>query len=260
MPRSAVLIIAAALLCGCGVAESGAPAVSPATTALPPATPAPSPTVESDPLRQDAAVFATQIGISVEDAVQRLSQQEAIGALGERLEQQEAATFAGLWIQQTPRYRVVVAFTRDGEQTITRYVADTPLAELIEVRAASVTLADLQAEQRALHDLLTRLGMPFSSGIDVQDNQITLYVTDQAQFEAALQAANATLPPHVVAETVYEPLRAPPIALTPVPDVYFPQLNIGGGPYMAAQFKGVLVVEDGCLRVRSEQENVGLWE
>jgi hypothetical protein len=58
------------------------------------------------------------------------------------LEQNEGGTFAGLWIQHEPAYRVRVAFNRDGEETIRPYVGGTPLAGLIKVRAA--TLMTLQ--------------------------------------------------------------------------------------------------------------------
>jgi hypothetical protein len=72
--------------------------------------------------------MAEALGISVDEAVRRFQLQEAIGPLGAQLEANEADTFAGLWLQQEPEFRVVVAFTQDGEATMQPYVAGTPLA------------------------------------------------------------------------------------------------------------------------------------
>src|SRR5258708_22490417 len=127
--------------------------------------------------------MAQALGISVTEAVARLQDQGAVGSLGARLEQAEADTFAGLWIQQTPEYRVVVAFTRDGQQTIRLYVAGTSLENVIEVRTAAVTLAALKAEQAQAHALVAALvmtlGLAVDSSINVQANQVELTVTDR---------------------------------------------------------------------------------
>ncbi len=117
---------------------SAAPGPAVAPTAVPTANAA---------LQQDAQAMAQALGISVTEAVARLQQQDSIGELGASLEQAEVGTFAGLWIQQTPTYRVVVAFTHDGQQTIRRYVAGTALEPLIDVRTAAVTLAELKADK-----------------------------------------------------------------------------------------------------------------
>jgi hypothetical protein len=80
---------------------------------------------------------------------------------------------------------------------------------------------------------------------------VELYVTDRPRFEQRLAASGRSLPAHVVLVTTYEPLGPePPFALTPVPAVAMPQLQVGGGPFMAALLEGTLIVEQGCLRVR----------
>ncbi len=140
---------------------SAAPGPAVAPTAAPSANAA---------LQQDAQAMAQALGISVTEAVARLQQQDSIGALGASLEQAEVRTFAGLWIQQTPSYRVVVAFTHDGQQTMRRYVAGTALESVIDVRTAAVTLAELKAEQARAQGLTARLGLDRNSAIMVQAN------------------------------------------------------------------------------------------
>jgi len=207
--------------------------------------------------------MAADLGISLEEALRRLQLQDAIGELGARLERQEAETFAGLWIQHEPEYRVVVVFTRDSEDTIRPYVENTPLADLIEVRNGEATYDELVTAQQQAQRQVARLGLPISSGINVFENQVELYVTDRALFDSAMQAAHIQLPPYVVVISVYEPLGTPPFPLAPVPDVHFPQLKARSSTYMTALLEGRLVVKNGCLRVTPGENEKGtliIWQ
>ena len=60
-----------------------------------------------------------------EEAERRLRLEDCFTDDLERaLRNQEANTFAGLWIQNQPEYRFVVPITRDGEETIRPYLKD----------------------------------------------------------------------------------------------------------------------------------------
>ena len=78
----------------------------------------------------------------------------------------------------------------------------------------------------------------------------------------ALAEANVTLPESVVITTFYEPVgEEPPFPITPVPDVFMPQLQQRDAVFMDALLVGKLVVENGCLRVRSEGANyLVIWQ
>jgi hypothetical protein len=225
-------------------------------------TPTPKTLEGDEALRRDAETMARSLGISVDEAIRRLQQQDDIGKLGAELESQEAGTFAGLWIQQTPTYRVVVAFTRDGEKTIRRHIANTPLASVIEVRAAQATLAELETAQQRVIALMESLDLAVSSAINVQENQVELYVTDRSQFDTTLEKAKAQLPDHVVAITIYEPLRDKiPFPLTPDPTIHSPQLKTRSADFMTALAIGKLVVKDGCLRIgEGDSSYLILWQ
>jgi hypothetical protein len=222
----------------------------------------PTPTV-SEALRQDAASMAEDLGIAVDEAIRRFQLQEAVGPLGAQLEANEADTFAGLWLQQEPEFRVVVAFTRDGQATMQPYLEGNPIAEVVEIRTAEATLAELKSAQTAASSLLAELDIPAASGINVQANQVELYITDEALFAAALQGANEQLPEHVVTIVTYEPLGDElPFPVTPEPTVYFPQLKARSASFMGALLVGELVVTDGCLRLQSEddQSHLVIWQ
>ena len=250
------LILLVVLLVGCSV-----PAESPLQTS---AQPTAASVKVSDALQRDAEAMAEDLGISVDEAIRRLKLQDPIGTLSAELERLEADTFAGLWIQHEPEYRVVVAFTRDGEETIRPYVEGTPLADLIEVRTAEATYEELKAAQQEVHRLLDELGLSSASGINIQENRVDVYVTDRSLFDTKLREANARLPDHVEVITIYEPLGDEvPFAVTPVPGVHFPQLRMRSVGFMEALLVGKLIVKDGCLRVSASEGDRGhliIWQ
>ncbi|NJO84350.1 MAG: hypothetical protein HC828_17270 [Blastochloris sp.] len=206
-----------------------------------------------DPLRQDAAAIAADLGITPAEALRRLELQDAVSRLENALAAEHPDTFAGLWIQHEPVYRIVVAFTQDGAAIIRPYITGTPLEADIDVRTAAASHQELQAAQTALRRQLNLLKLGFDSGLNVPANQVEVYVTDHPLFAQRMAEAGVTLPPQVVVITTHEPVgAAPPFPVTPVPSVDMPQLRVRSGAMMQALLSGTLIVEDGCLRVREE--------
>lgn len=149
-------------------------------------------------LAQDAQWYAEQYGVELSEAITRLTLQEPIGKMGAAIEANEKDTFAGLWIQHEPDYRVVVAFTKDGESTVLKYIRDERLREIIEVRTAEATLRYLQDAQTEASRLVRGLGFQTASGINVFENRVEIYATDRTALEEALLQSGKTLPDHVV--------------------------------------------------------------
>jgi len=204
-----------------------------------------------------------RFGILAKEAGQGASLDDLTSALSALLEAREADTFAGLWIQEQPTYRVFVAFTRDGQETIKRYVAGTPLDGMVEVRKARFTYAELLAAGQEVGQLAQELGFPFSSVGDVQGNCVDLWVTDRAGFEAALKAAHRKLPDPVEIVEAYVPLGTAPAGLTPVPGVAIPQIRAHTVEDLLLDLPGQLVVKDGCLRIIPRGEEAGyliIWQ
>ena len=245
------LLLIVTSLSACVTAPGSPGTVAITTTATP-----------NEALQQDAEAMATHAGISVAEAIRRLSLQDSIGELGAQLERQERETFAGLWIQHEPKYSVFVAFTRDGQETLKPYIQNTPLEELVEVRMVSVSLRELEAIQQQVMQITYELGLPFESSINVQANQVELYVTDQALWDETLQNSNRQLPEHVETIIAYEPLSDTlPFVLTPVPNLFMPQLQVRTGG-MDALLQGKLVAEEGCLRVQTSDNDsyLVIWQ
>jgi hypothetical protein len=121
-------------------------------------------------LWRDANEYARQFEVSQGEAIQRLRYQEAIGELAAALEENEADTFGGLWIQHEPDYRIVVRFTRDGRETIRPYIEGEPYAHLVGVRGAEYTLAELRTMLDQTSKELEKLDLGVSVSLSVQDN------------------------------------------------------------------------------------------
>jgi hypothetical protein len=201
----------------------------------------------------DAGFYAKQEGVSLDEAVRRFKLMDLAGPLGAALEKNESATLAGHWLEHQPEFKVVVVFTRDGEETIKKYVSeDSPLWSVLDVRTAEgqVTEEQLQAEQHETMALLDKLSLFCDSDTDIKKGQINVYVTDSRLFNETLEKAGAKLPPHVVPVVVYEPLYGPPpFPVNPDPSIHFPQMKILSMAGMLALMVGDLVVKDGYLYV-----------
>ncbi len=155
----------------------------------------------------DKAIYADFYGISVEEAVARFALADEFGWLSAELEEKEAATFGGYWIQHQPDYKFIVAFTRDGEATMARYIPEDSLG-YFEVRTVTYTYTELLAAQQEVMAALRDLGIPADSAGYVQNNNVEFYVTDLAPVEAAV-ADGRLIVPDCVAFVLVEGLSQP---------------------------------------------------
>ncbi len=157
--------------------------------------------MDEDPLVQDAKVYASDQGITLDEAVYRLEIQDTIGEFIAEITANEPDTFAGAWIQHKPNYSIIVQFTHDGEKVIEPYFSNelyADLKDLVEVRSAKITLQELEATQLSIVLAARDLGIPFEADINVFENQVKFYVTDPLGFQMALEAADMAIPDYVI--------------------------------------------------------------
>ena len=148
---------------------------------------------------EDARDYAEAYGVSLDEAIGILAGQEAIGDLGYTLQSSEIATFGGLWIQHEPDYRIVVAFTRDGEETIRSYLEGTSVTGIVEVRQVEKSLVELGRAREEAEAMVRELGFNFGSGLDIRNNMVQLHLTgaEIEELEVELKKAGLTLPDNV---------------------------------------------------------------
>ncbi len=151
-----------------------------------------------DPKLIMAAGYAKHYGVSIDEALLRLDLQEAFPDLEPQLEDNEEATFGGLWIQHEPEYKIVVAFTHNGENMITKYSDYIPanVAPYIEVRTVEMSVVDLLAEQNALLSSLNKVGISADSRIDVKNNCVSADIVrgDESKFRLMEHSGKIEIP------------------------------------------------------------------
>ena len=123
--------------------------------------------------------------------------QDIIGELNAKLVKEESDTFARLWIQHKPNYRVIVRFTENGKATIQQYINNSPLTGIIEVRNANANLNYLEEIQSHATQICNVLNISHYSSINIVENQVELYVIDPSDLYEEIKDANIVLPENV---------------------------------------------------------------
>jgi hypothetical protein len=250
IPRSTSLIATPVVL----VADAS-PLATPQVGVEPPFVATPTPNMD-DPLVGAASEYAKAMDVPLSEAMARLALQGQIGMLQMQLRDAAGDTFGGLWIQHQPEYRIVVAVTEGGEELVKPFIVDLPYADLIEVRTVGYTEAELLFSQAESHRILESLGIYASSGVDIMNGQVNLYIGNVEELTADLAQAGLRLPDGVVVVEVGPPggSNRPSVEEYSTPDneiIYFPK-QAAGEAYLAAATEGLLVLQDGCLRIESE--------
>ncbi|GAB4581615.1 MAG: S1 family peptidase [Anaerolineales bacterium] len=186
----------------------------------------------TDALLYDANVYASNVGISLDEAVKRLQFQDIAGDLEAKLIENEADTFAGMWVENTPKFLFVVLFTRNGQETINTYIPQA-LSGMVEVRTAKVSLTQLEQTQKEAHASISNLGIPVESDINVFKNRVEIYVTvaDQGKLNEAVESGKVQLPDEVI--------------LIPVQEMGKPATDVYGGLALTTCTSGFSVKQNG---------------
>lgn len=166
-----------------------------------------------DSMRRDAEEYAKYFNVDIFEAIRRLELQDNIGDLNGNLGEMESETFAGLWIQHQPEFRVIVQFTKEGEELIQPYIENTSLSDSVEIRLINTSLDNLEVDRVRTAQIVQSLGLDMFTGIDVKENRVNLYVLDPEQLAASLQEANYDLPANVKVIKVQQ-------LLTPMTDIF----------------------------------------
>lgn len=187
---------------------------------------------------------------------------DSIAGVQAALEQNESATFAGLWIQHQPTYRVIVAFAQGGVATLAKYTRDPVF---VAVDRGGPNLAELKATRERVARELHRLGArPSVSSVDVKHGRVEIGVVgDLAAFNAAVARGEVQVPPFVDLQLP----RPFPNAAPRLPTDWqktvraFPRANYRGDGREPDNLRiGTVVLEKGCLRLLGERKNrVIVW-
>jgi hypothetical protein len=148
-----------------------------------------------NPERQSRTVeaYSRAYSVSPEEARRRLKIQREVGEINSKLEQDQADTFGGLYIEHTPVFRVVAKFTRDGAGTLARYTQD-PLFVAAPATISQKALIDAQA---SVYALLKGLGIESASSVDIKTGRIKFVVEKLALVDQLKGLGTLKLPDFV---------------------------------------------------------------
>jgi hypothetical protein len=153
---------------------------------------------------KDVEEYATDQGIDLQTAVNRISLQEIAGNLNAELLKNESETFAGLWVQHAPKFQIIVQFTKGGMEKVLPYIQDTEIANLIDFQIVNYSLKELETAQLFTQVNVGKYGVPIDSGINVIQNRVELFVINRLKLDSEILKNGLKLPPQVLEVTVNE--------------------------------------------------------
>lgn len=139
----------------------------------------------------DVRWYARSEGVSLQEAERRLALQDDAGRLQERLRAVRPGTFAGLWIQHRPEFRIVAAFTQDASSLVVQSTRGTPLERLVDHRIVRHSLQELRAELSSLEWLSTQRVADLL--VDVKRNAVEVRTVSARELYDAVAARGQAL-------------------------------------------------------------------
>ncbi len=132
-----------------------------------------------------AVMYANRFDVSLAEANERLARQSVIGTLGAQLANSFPESFAGLWIENAPTYRVVVATTSSDLADIREMTEESGVAQYVVLRHADYSLVELDAKRAAIQPLVEAIGF---ADVDIPANGLTVDVTHPLNLADAARA------------------------------------------------------------------------
>lgn len=131
-----------------------------------------------------ADAYSQMHGVSVREATRRLGLMQEAGRLEQRLRKERAATFAGLYVEHEPQFRIVVRFTQNAKTQLSAFTHDP----VFIAQPAPRSLELLSAVQDELDEQLHAAGLQFESGLDVKGSKVHVFVLDPVRASRRLAA------------------------------------------------------------------------
>ena len=134
--------------------------------------------------------YAETFHVSVEEAESRFAKEDYAGEVGHLIETGSPETFAGIWIEHEPVFRVVVRFVGDAKAQLAKYTQDP----LFVPETAPRPYKLLVEAQNSIARQLAEHGFDFESDIDLKKSEVTLYVRNPAKVKKRFSESFAKWP------------------------------------------------------------------
>lgn len=173
----------------------GCPAVVCAQDKPVPATPAKPVEASKSGTPPGAQYLASTYGISLGEATMRINLQNEIAALVEQVQKDSSADVAGIWVQQTPVFKIVIGFTDPDDKKLVRYQISPNIRRYVMLKQMPRGRKAMLAEQAAINQSINAAGITeFTSEIVDENGSIIVRVDSDAKRQALLPVLSKTSP------------------------------------------------------------------
>ncbi len=143
---------------------------------------------QAEAIAEDAVQYATQFGVAPDEAVRRLRAQQSSVAVTDAITREFSGRIAGISIEHSPRYRIVVLLT-GSEPVADRDSNGIPIVFRIGAKATHAQALD--ALRKHLIDFRTDLPNARGAGYDQRTGEVVLLVTRADADRLGLDAIRA---------------------------------------------------------------------
>ena len=143
---------------------------------------------QTEALADDAVQYAAQFGVAPDEALRRLREQQASVAATDAIAAQFAERLAGISVEHTPNFRIVVLLTGD-DPIANRSAAGVPIVFKVGARATHAQA--IMALRKHLIDLHTDLPNARGAGYDQRTGQVVLLVISADAQRYGIEAIRA---------------------------------------------------------------------
>ena len=205
---------------------------------------------------RDSTAFVDDQGLPLDEATYRTRFEETIGEFQSLLLADLTDTYGGLWVEQKPEYRIVIALTEGDIDTIRPYLDGYEWADFVDVLPVNYTLEELRADQAIASQAVDSVQVSAVTAVDIVDNRVELIVGNPDLFLADLTHAGVQLPESVVVLATDPDGELPDTSggvlresIAPNDRVIYLPVQPPSGDSMMALMEGTLVEVDGCLQI-----------
>ena len=155
----------------------------------------PNPSDIEKEIEWQSKLYATDVGVDISEAKQRLKRQDRLGKVIELLEDINRERFAGAWIEHQPEYRVVVRLV--GKEPVDLWmksmVIDGAVPVVFKTQARFTQKELLEAIDLVLPELMEALPALSGTDVDVKTGEIVLTVGNDGVTDYSLNRLRSLL-------------------------------------------------------------------
>lgn len=165
-----------------------------------PAMPVPPKEASKSATPPGAEYLSRRYGISLDEATMRIGLQSEIAALVQQVQADSGADVAGIWVQQSPVFKIVIGFTNPDDKKLARYQIDPKIRRYVSLKQMPRGRKAMLADQDAVNAAIRGSGIEaFTTEIEDETGRIVVRVETEAN-RAMLSPIISKISPDTVIE------------------------------------------------------------